>query len=220
VGQLTEWIETLVMAWVGTLESSGYWGIFVLMTIESSLIPFPSEIVMLPAGVLAHQGKMNVFAAIFAGTAGSLAGALINYTLAIAVGRTFLERYGRYFFVPLEQLQRAEKVWEKHGELATFVCRLLPAIRQLISIPAGLARMNLFRFCLWTSVGAGLWVSILTFTGYWLGDKALQLWDQYKTTITIGLLALAVVLGLVFVMSKLLWKKAPASTPAQDLPIA
>lgn len=208
LGQLTHWIETLVTAWVGTLESSGYWGIFVLMTIESSLIPFPSEIVMLPAGVLANQGKLNLFGAIFAGTAGSLAGALINYTLAIVVGRAFLERYGRYFFVPLEQLHRAERVWEQHGEAATFVCRLLPAIRQLISIPAGLARMNLFRFCLWTTLGAGLWVSILTLTGYWLGERAVQLWGQHKLTITVGLICAAVLLAVVFVGTKLLWKRS------------
>ena len=206
MGNLTEWFETLVMAWVGTLESSGYWGIFILMAIESSFIPFPSEIVMLPAGVLAHQGKLNVFGAIFAGTAGSLAGALINYVLAVAVGRTFLEKYGRYFFIAPEQLQRAERVWQQHGELATFVCRLLPAIRQLISIPAGLARMNLFRFCLWTSVGAGLWVTILTLTGYWLGDRALQLWDEHKVTISIGLVVLALLLGTVFLITKFWWK--------------
>lgn len=211
--QLTHWIETVVTAWVGTLESSGYWGIFVLMAIESSFIPFPSEIVMLPAGVLAHQGKMNVLLAIAAGTGGSLVGALFNYFFALWVGRAFLERYGRYFFVPMEQLHRAERVWEKHGELTTFVCRLLPAIRQLISIPAGLARMNLLRFCFWTTLGAGIWVSVLTLTGYWLGDQAIHLWEEHKLKITVGLIVAAAVLGVIFLLVKVVYRRKPAEIP-------
>lgn len=207
--RLTQWIESLVTLYVGTLESSGYFGIFLLMAIESSFIPFPSEVVMLPAGVLAHQGKMSVVGAIIAGTLGSLVGGLFNYYFARLVGRAFLERYGKYFFMPMEQLHKAERVWEKHGELTTFVCRLLPAIRQLISIPAGLARMNLFRFCLWTSIGAGLWVSILTLTGYFLGEQALHLWEEHKTFITLGVIGLAVVLGIGFVVTKVVWKRKP-----------
>ncbi len=211
--QLTHWIEGLVTAWVGTLESSGYWGIFILMAIESSFIPFPSEIVMLPAGVLAHQEKMNVWLAIFAGTAGSLAGGLFNYYFARWVGRSFLERYGKYFFVAPEALHKADRVWEKHGELTTFVCRLLPAIRQIISLPAGLARMNLFRFCLWTTLGAGLWVTILTLTGYYLGDRAIQLWDEHKGPITLGVIALAACLGVGFVLVKYVWKRPATGVP-------
>lgn len=212
MGALTDWIETLVLTWVGTLESSGYWGIFLLMTIESSFIPFPSEVVMIPAGVLAHQGKLSVWGAIAAGTAGSLAGGLINYIFALAVGRTFLDRYGKYFFINTEHLHRAERVWDKHGELATFVCRLLPAIRQLISIPAGLARMNLFRFCVWTSLGAGLWVTILTYTGYLLGPRAEQLWSEHKTEISIGLVCTAIVLVVGVIGWKVLVKRKPDPT--------
>lgn len=208
--QLTQWIESFVTLYVGTLESSGYLGIFVLMAIESSFIPFPSEVVMLPAGVLAHQGKMSVVGAIAAGTLGSLVGGLFNYFFALWVGRSFLERYGKYFFMPMEQLHKAERVWEKHGELTTFVCRLLPAIRQLISIPAGLARMNLFRFCVWTTLGAGLWVTILTLTGYFLGERAIHLWEEQKTLITLGVIGLAVVLGVGFVVMKVFWKRSPA----------
>lgn len=210
--QLTQWIEAIVMAWVGTIESSGYWGIFVLMAVESSFIPFPSEIVMLPAGVLAHHGKLSLWGTIFAGTAGSLTGGLFNYFFALWVGRAFLERYGRYFFIPMEQLLRAERVWNQHGELTTFVCRLLPAIRQLISIPAGLARMNLFRFCLWTTIGAGLWVTILTLTGYFLGDHATELWEQHKGSITVGLLILAAVLCVGFIAVRMWWKRKAKPT--------
>src|SRR5947209_2013678 len=101
----------LVMGWVGQLEHAGYTGIFVLMTIESSFIPFPSEIVMLPAGMLAAEGKLNLWGCLGAGIAGSLAGALVNYYLAVYLGRTFLMRYGKYFFISPEQMLWVEKYW-------------------------------------------------------------------------------------------------------------
>jgi membrane protein DedA with SNARE-associated domain len=217
--QLTHGIETIVLWWVGSLEQSGYWGIFLLMTIESSFIPFPSEIVMLPAGVLAHHGKLNLWLAILSGTAGSLAGGLINYYFARLVGRTFLDRYGKYLLISPEQLHRAERMWDQHGELTTFVCRLLPAIRQLISLPAGLARMNLFRFCLWTSLGAGLWVTILTLTGYFLGEQATSLWEQRKTEVTLGVLLLAAVLGAtMFLVKRMRKQRSPQAIVERDLP--
>ena len=125
-----------------------------------------------------------------AGTLGSLAGGLFNYFFALWLGRAFLMRYGKYFFVPADKMEWAEKHWERHGEVTTFVCRLLPAIRQLISIPAGLARMNLARFCLWTTLGAGLWVTILTLTGYFLGERAALVWKEHKTLLTLGLFGL------------------------------
>jgi len=157
------------------------WGLIILvalMTIESSFIPFPSEVVMIPAGFLAARGAMSLgspmadtLLAILGGTVGSLLGAYINYFLSLKVGVPFLERYGRYFFLPKAKLERAEEVFRAYGAGATFVCRLLPAIRQLISIPAGIARMPLGSFTLWTGLGAGLWVSILTFVGYSLGKR-------------------------------------------------
>jgi membrane protein DedA with SNARE-associated domain len=155
------------------------WGLLIvvlLMTIESSFIPFPSEVIMIPAGFLAARGALtlgsplaDVILAIVAGVTGSLAGAYVNYYLALKVGLPFLERYGRYFFLPKPSLERAEEVFRTYGAGATFVCRLLPAIRQLISIPAGLARMPLGSFTLWTGLGAGIWVTILTLLGYSLG---------------------------------------------------
>ncbi|MDD3885790.1 MAG: DedA family protein [Victivallaceae bacterium] len=155
------------------------WGlifIFIFMTVESSFIPFPSEVVMIPAGFLAVRGELttgyvwvDAALAIIAGTCGSMAGAYINYYLALYLGRTALHRYGKYFFLNEPTLDRAEEVFREYGSAATFVCRLLPAIRQLISIPAGLAKMNFVKFTLFTALGAGIWVTILTWVGIWLG---------------------------------------------------
>ncbi len=156
------------------------WGpalVLICMTIESSFIPFPSEIVMIPAGFMAARGEFypgsNVWLAftiaIACGIAGSLLGAYINYFLAIKVGRPFLHRWGKYFFLPPEKLDRAEEIFRKYGEITTFVCRLIPVVRQLISLPAGIARMNFMRFTIFTAAGAGIWIIILTVLGYWFG---------------------------------------------------
>lgn len=156
------------------------WGpllVFLFMTVESSFIPFPSEIVMIPAGFMAARGEFYpgdhvwsaVFLAIACGIAGSLAGALVNYFLSLRLGRPFLHRYGQYFFVAPEKLDRAEALFREYGEITTFICRLIPVVRQLISIPAGISRMNVLRFSLFTGAGAAIWVIILTFLGYWFG---------------------------------------------------
>lgn len=154
----------------------GFFIIFIFMTIESSFIPFPSEVVMIPAGFLAFRGELltgNVWIdgilAIISGTLGSLAGAYINYFLALYLGRSALYRYGKYFFLSPQTIRRAEEVFLEYGALATFVCRLLPAIRQLISLPAGLAKMEFGKFSFYTGLGAGIWVVILTAVGAWLG---------------------------------------------------
>ncbi|HNS99013.1 MAG TPA: DedA family protein [Polyangiaceae bacterium] len=154
----------------------GFFLVFFFMTIESSFIPFPSEVVMIPAGFLAARGGLtfgspvlDAIVAIAAGTIGSLAGAYINYYLAKWLGYPVLERYGKYFFLPKDKLERAQEIFRQYGPGATFVCRLLPAIRQLISIPAGLSNMKLGPFTLWTGLGAGFWVTILTVVGYTIG---------------------------------------------------
>lgn len=155
------------------------WGpliVLVLMAVESSFIPFPSEVVMIPAGFVAARGEFlppdpatGLAVAVMAGVLGSLVGAFINYGLSLKLGRPFLYRYGRYFFLSASALERAEEVFRRHGEITTFVCRLIPAVRQLISIPAGLARMRFGRFALFTGLGAGIWVAILALAGYMLG---------------------------------------------------
>jgi membrane protein DedA with SNARE-associated domain len=157
------------------------WGfllVVLFMTVESSFIPFPSEVVMIPAGFLAARGGLTLGSpladaaiAVLAGTVGSLLGAYVNYFLFGWLGTPFLEKYGKYFLLPPPKLHRAEELFRRYGAGATFVCRLLPAIRQLISIPAGIARMPLKSFTLWTGLGAGLWVTVLTAIGYVIGKS-------------------------------------------------
>ena len=157
------------------------WGlvlVFVFMAVESSFIPFPSEVVMIPAGFLAARGELGLapaaalVAAILVGILGSLLGAFVNYYLALWVGKPFLLKYGKWFFVKPEPLNRACEVFNRYGAATTFVCRLIPVIRQLISMPAGISRMPLGSFALFTGLGAGIWSAILALIGFWLGRTA------------------------------------------------
>ena len=182
---------------VQTVGSLGYLGIFLMMFLESSFFPFPSEVVMIPAGYLAYKGEMNIYIAIVAGILGSLAGALFNYYLAIKFGRKFLIKYGKYFFIKEPTIIKMEEFFKSHGHISTFSGRLIPAVRQYISFPAGLARMNLFIFCIYTSLGAGIWVIILTLLGYFLGGNE-ALIKEYWHTIVIVILVLLAVLGFAY----------------------
>jgi len=156
------------------------WGfvlVFLLMALESSFIPFPSEVTMIPAGFLAYMCELTFgnpyfdsIAVVLCGVAGSLLGAFFNYYLALFLGRPFLYRYGRYILIKPQVFSRAEEVFREYGEIATFVCRLLPGIRQLISLPAGISRMSIIRFTIFTALGAGIWSSILVAIGYYLGS--------------------------------------------------
>ena len=153
--------------------------VFAFMAVESSFIPFPSEVVMIPAGFFAARGELLAASPLVAlalcvviGVAGSLAGAYLNYFLALRLGKPFLERYGKWFFLPPSALDRACDVFNRYGAATTFVCRMIPAIRQLISIPAGISRMPLGSFTLFTALGAGIWTAILAATGYALGRSA------------------------------------------------
>jgi membrane protein DedA with SNARE-associated domain len=169
---------------VDTVAEWGYIGIFVMMFLESSFFPFPSEVAMIPAGYLASAGKMNLFIAIATGTAGSLAGALFNYFLAIKYGRGFLIKFGKYFFITEETIDKVEQFFKDHGHISTFSGRLIPAVRQYISFPAGLARMNIKEFSLYTVLGAGIWTTILVLLGYFVGKNE-DLIHQYTKEITI-----------------------------------
>ena len=156
---------------VQTVGEWGYAGIFLMMFLESSFFPFPSEVAMIPAGYLAHQGQMSLVLAWCAGTAGSLAGAVFNYYLCYFFGRELVLKYGKYVGITEEKMRKFEAFFNKHGEISTFNCRLIPGIRQYISLPAGLAKMNLFKFSLYTTLGAGIWVAILLAVGWYLGKN-------------------------------------------------
>ena len=156
---------------VQTVGEWGYAGIFLMMFLESSFFPFPSEVAMIPAGYLAHQGQMSLALAWTAGTAGSLAGAVFNYYLCCFFGRELVLKYGKFIGITDEKMHKFEAFFVAHGEISTFNCRLIPGIRQYISLPAGLAKMNIFKFSLYTTLGAGIWVAVLLAVGYYLGKN-------------------------------------------------
>lgn len=190
-------MEEFLQYLVKTIGALGYPGIFLLMAIESTVIPLPSEIIMPPAGYLASKNEMNIFLAIISGTLGSLAGAYVNYFISYYLGRPFFIKYGRYFFFTEKKLQKIETFFSKHGEISVFTGRLLPVARHLISIPAGLAGMNHFKFSLYTILGAAIWVTVLTYIGYFIGENE-DLIKQYSSQAGIGAIIFAVVVILIY----------------------
>jgi len=183
---------------VNTIGAMGYPGIFLLMAMESSVIPIPSEVVMPPAGYLAHQGKMHMGLVILSGTLGSLVGAYANYFVARWLGRPLVIKYGRYVWITEEHFNKVETFFLSHGEISTFIGRLLPVIRHLISIPAGIARMNHWRFSLYTTVGAAIWVSILSWIGYFIGQNE-ELITEYSREAVVGVILFSVLLGGIYI---------------------
>ncbi len=172
-------LETLANHLDSFAAMAPVWGfIFItfFMAVESSFIPFPSEIVMIPAGFLAARGELttgipwlDLILAISAGLVGSMAGAYFNYYISVWLGEPFLRKYGKWFFVKPETLDRACEIFNKYGAITTFICRLIPVVRQVISVPAGVARMPIATFSLCTALGAGIWTAILAATGYYIG---------------------------------------------------
>ena len=167
-----------IIRWV--LENLNYWVVFIFMAIESSFIPFPSEVIVPPAAWISmHSDKMNFALVIIVATLGANVGALFNYYLAYFVGRPIIyrfaaSRWGRLCLLDVDKVKKAELFFDKHGAVSTFVGRLLPAIRQLISIPAGLAKMKLSTFLLYTTLGAGIWNTVLATAGFYF-QKAMPL---------------------------------------------
>ncbi|MEJ2372198.1 MAG: DedA family protein [Sulfurimonas sp.] len=190
-------LKELAQFLVDQIFEFGYPGIFLLMAIESSFIPFPSEVVLIPAGYLASQEKMNLGMIFVSAILGSMVGAFINYYLAYFVGRKFLEKFGKYFFISNESLDKMDSFFEKHGAISTFTGRLIPAIRQLISIPAGLAHMDILKFSLYTALGAGLWSLILILLGYFIGENQ-ELINQYLKQITFIIIILVIMFSFVY----------------------
>ena len=186
--ELIDWLVT-------TIGAMGYPGIFLLMAMESSIFPVPSELVMPPAGYLAQQGKMNIGLAILCGTLGSLVGAYANYFAARHLGRPLLLKYGRYVWITEEKFTRVENFFLRHGEISTFLGRLLPVIRHLISLPAGLAGMGHVRFSLYTLLGAGIWVTVLTYIGYFIGEKQELIMRYSHQAVILVILCSAVILS-------------------------
>lgn len=198
------------------LDNLNYWTITLLMTIESSFIPFPSEVVVPPAAYkAASTGELNVWLVIFFSTLGAEIGALINYFLALWLGKPIVykfanSRFGHMCLIDQQKVETAEAFFIKYGVAATLVGRLVPAVRQLISIPAGLAKMNLAKFMLFTAVGAGAWNSVLATLGYYLESVVPE--EQLIATVTeysheIGLAIIVAVVAVVAFLIYKGWKK-------------
>jgi len=195
------------IAWlVATILRLGYPGIVVLMAVESSVFPLPSELVIPPAGYLVARGHMHWAWVIAAGTAGSVLGALCNYFLARQLGRPLLLRYRRYLLISERSLNRSEAFFQRHGEISTFVSRLVPVLRHLVSLPAGLARMRLDHFVAYTAAGAAIWCAILTWIGWYLGTQAANLEreviQRYSSQATLVLLPILGAIVLLYVLRR------------------
>lgn len=191
-----------IFQWI--VENVNYWWVFLLMVVESSFIPFPSEVIVPPAAYLAcTKGDMNVVMVVVVATAGAIVGAWVNYYLSLWIGRPIVykfanSRLGHACLIDEAKVEKSEAYFDKHGAISTFIGRLIPAVRQLISIPAGLARMNIVKFTIFTGLGALLWNAILGFLGWWLGqtvplDQLYAQVEKYNDYLSYGGLALGVV---------------------------
>ena len=184
-------LDQLVQWLLRVLLHLGYPGIVALMALESSLVPVPAELVMPPAGYWVARGEMQFGVAVGCGVLGSVLGALASYALAHWLGRGILRRWGRYLLVSERSLERSERYFANHGEISVLLGRLIPVVRHLISIPAGLARMSLPRFVGYTAAGALIWCTILTEIGYVLGQaEGVLRSDQVRRYVGRVLLAL------------------------------
>ncbi|MCR4810008.1 MAG: DedA family protein [Prevotella sp.] len=188
------------------LDNLNYGTILLLMLLESTVIPVPSELVVAPAAYNAASGDLNVFLVVLFATIGAAIGATINYVVALYVGRPVIykfanSKWGKMCLLNQEKVEKSEKYFDNHGVAATLTGRLIPGIRHLISIPAGLARMNYWKFLLYTTLGAGAWHSILAALGWYLAsvvpkNELNATIEKYNTYIVIGIVAIvALVIG-------------------------
>lgn len=192
---LSEFITNVL----GIFQGMGYIGIFVMMTIESSFVPFPSEVAMIPAGALVERGEMSFFWALFAGTSGAYLGASMNYAIGYFLGAPVLKKliaqYGKYIFLRMEHYETAEAFFQKNGGKTTFLGRFIPAVRQLISLPAGVFRMNFFIFSVFTILGAGLWNVFLLLIGYYASEQQDLILSYFKYIVIALLVVIIAIFG-------------------------
>jgi membrane protein DedA with SNARE-associated domain len=188
---MTELIHDFINIIVNFIGHIGYVGIFIGMFLESTIIPIPSEVIMIPAGIASAKGDFDIYLVTIIGTIGNVLGAVFSYYLAKILGRKILLKIGRYFFIKPHTITQIEIFFKKHGSVSVFIGRLLPGFRHFISLPAGIANMNFNLFLLYTSLGSAIWTSILAFCGYFIGDNQ-DLILKYVKEITILVLILVV----------------------------
>ena len=189
-------ISSLTNFIISIISNSGYFGIFLLMVAESALIPIPSEIIMPFSGYLASTGKFNPIFVVMAGSIGNLVGSLIAYFVGLRLGREFILRYGKYVLLKKSHLELTESYFKKYGNRSTFISRLLPAVRTYISLPAGVARMDLKKFAGYTLLGSIIWNAMLTYVGITLGQEwsKIRQYSHYIDAVVVLVVIIAIVL--------------------------
>jgi len=192
-------------SFISLILNFGYLGVFLLMSIESSFIPFPSEIILIPAGFLAFQGKLDIFLIVLFSGLGSIFGALINYYIGKFLGRKYILKHKKFFFIKEKHLIKSELFFKKYGSLATFIGRLIPVVRQYISVPAGFSNMKLSKFIFWTFLGATIWSLFLVLLGYLIGGTLSNSIIHIYNWIIFGVLLLVIF----FFIFKYIFLKAP-----------
>jgi membrane protein DedA with SNARE-associated domain len=203
------------------MQNTSYLTVFLLMMVESTVLPMPSELVIPPAAYLAASGEMNIFLVVLSGTAGALAGSLINYVIAYTLGRKIIyaladTRWAHVLLINREKVEKAEKFFIKNGKSSTLIGRLVPGVRHLISIPAGLSKMPLKAFMLWTFIGAGIWNIILAMLGYFFYSQQ-ELLKKYYEELTWAVLAIGIGFA-VFLMVKVIRKRKKNLPPEGNAP--
>ena len=166
-----EWVHDLVAWLVDFVHHLGYFGIFLMTFVESTFVPIPAEVTMIPAGYLVQQGKMEFIPVLLASIVGTIGGAYFNYWLAKHFGRDLFDRYGKYLMVTDAKLAKLENFFAKHGAISTFFGRLIPGVRHYISFPAGLAKMDVRKFLIYTAAGGAIWMTVLVCLGYFIGEN-------------------------------------------------
>ena len=191
-------VDKFVEYAVSVMSATGYLGLFILMVLESMIFPVPSEAVMPFAGYLVFQGRFDFFAALIVSSLGSVFGSLLSYYVGVYGGRPFVLKYGKYLFLEKEHLEWTENWFRKQGEKTIFISRFIPVVRHLISIPAGIAKMSMNKFILYTFLGATIWNFILLYAGFKLGEH----WDkihQYSKQLDIIFIAIVILFFAYFV---------------------
>ncbi len=197
--QLVEWLSGIA---TGMIEAMGHWGVFWGMLIESACIPLPSEVIMLYGGFQAEAGVLSFWWVVWAGVFGNLVGSVLTYWIGASGGRQFLKKYGRYFLINEKHMDTADRWFAKYGDWAAFFGRNLPVIRTFISLPAGIARMNFWKFTVYTFVGCIPWNVALTWAGFKLGENWAAV-EPYIKPFSYGILGVLILLVLWFVVRNL-----------------
>ncbi len=184
---LADLISILMEKMISLVESLGYFGIFIATVIEGTFVPIPNEITLIPAGYLVAKGTFNLWVVLAVSVIGNLTGSLISYYIALKYGRMLVYKYGKYLFFKEDKLKIVEDFFKKHGAFSVFLGRIMPGIKHFISFPAGLGKMDLYKFTLYTGFGGALWVAVLIFLGYFIGNNE-DIISQYLSFINYSLI--------------------------------